>query len=455
MILRSEVVVGVKCDWMRRGLVLTAILFAGSVAGPVWGHPGHSGNDLALRINIDAEAVTYDIYAFGGLLPSIVPAMGSQVIEFSRMTNTFLFKDPEQLAEVKQTAADYFDMMCPVWIDGVKVRPVVEALTLLRSAQPMAAADPYAFPPDLNITLRYPCMGLPKQVRMRWRLFIQDTTRLMLGEDPALPLFADLETETERRPLKFTAAEPENVWHQPTVKPGTAPLPPVQQVAVADPRPAIVGGVGVAAVVTLIAMGVLGFSRKVWVGTLVVEGIGVTAVALLFYVGPLQRVAAPTVALPDDQEAETIFTTLHRNIYRAFDYKSEGDVYDALAQTVTGDLLESIYAEVFQSLVMEEEGGAVAQVSEVTPLAVAVLDRGVVEGGEVATFKVQARWRVLGVVTHFNHSHQRLNEYEAVYAVTQRGEQWKIAGVELLSSERLPPGTEGPMAETPAAEAAS
>jgi hypothetical protein len=440
---------------MRRALVLAAVLLAGGVAGPAWGHPGHSGNDLALRISIDDEAVRYDIYAFGGLLPSIVPAMGSQVIEFSRMTNTFLFKDPEQLAEVKQTAADYFDMMCPLWIDGVKVQPVVAELTLLRSAQPMAAADPYAFPPDLNIVLTYPTKGLPKQVRMRWRLFIQDTTRLMLGEDPALPLFADLETETERRPLKFTAAEPENVWHQPTVKPGTAPLPPVEQVAVADPRPVIVGGVGVAAVVTLIAMGVLGFSRKVWVGTLVVEGVGVAAVALLFYVGPLQRVAAPRVALPDDTEAETIFATLHRNIYRAFDYKSEEDVYDALAQTVTGDLLESIYAEVFQSLVMEEEGGAVAQVSEVTPLEVAVLDRGVVEGGSVATFKVQARWRVLGVVTHFNHSHQRLNEYEAVYAVTQRGDQWKIAGVEMLSSERLPPGAEAPGAESPAAEMAS
>ena len=54
--------------------------------------------------------------------------------------------------------------------------------------------------------------------------------------------------------------------------------------------------------------------------------------------------------IPQESEAITIFETLHQNIYRAFDYTSQSDIYDALAQSVDGPLLDRMYTDIYQSL---------------------------------------------------------------------------------------------------------
>jgi hypothetical protein len=77
------------------------------------------------------------------------------------------------------------------------------------------------------------------------------------------------------------------------------------------------------------------------------------------------RVPAPfgnKAELPDAAQARAVFEPLHANIYRAFDYSKEGDIYDALARSVEGEYLEQLYRQVYESLVMRDEGGAMSRV---------------------------------------------------------------------------------------------
>src|ERR1039458_3758910 len=77
---------------------------------------------------------------------------------------------------------------------------------------------------------------------------------------------------------------------------------------------------------------------------------------------PLPAVAAISTS---EKSREAVAESLLRNVYRAFDYHSESDIYDALARSVQGDLLADLYLKIKQGLIMQEQGGAVAHVQEV------------------------------------------------------------------------------------------
>jgi hypothetical protein len=97
---------------------------------------------------------------------------------------------------------------------------------------------------------------------------------------------------------------------------------------------------------------------------------GVPGMLILLVIGglcwPIARITvrSPFVAVPNfsDDEAKALTSSLLRNIYQAFEYRTESDVYDALAQSVDGKLLETLYLQLQQGLKMQEQGGAVARV---------------------------------------------------------------------------------------------
>ena len=60
---------------------------------------------------------------------------------------------------------------------------------------------------------------------------------------------------------------------------------------------------------------------------------------------------------------------LGRRDPRHVDYRREEDVYDALAASVTGQLLAELYVQVRRGLQMQEEGGAVARINAVEIVA--------------------------------------------------------------------------------------
>jgi hypothetical protein len=96
--------------------------------------------------------------------------------------------------------------------------------------------------------------------------------------------------------------------------------------------------------------------------------------------------------LPTEEEALEVFAPLHANVYRAFDFTEEGDVYDALALCVEGPLLERLYEEIYRSLAQEEAGGAVGRVQGLTPLEAHVVERELLDG--LPQYGVEARWQL-------------------------------------------------------------
>jgi hypothetical protein len=128
-----------------------------------------------------------------------------------------------------------------------------------------------------------------------------------------------------------------------------------------------------------------------------------------------------------------------KNVYRAFAYRGESDVYDALAMSVDGELLAELYLQIRESLEMREQGDAVSRVQDVTmedsefmPLD-AENDAPSAEPG----FTVDCAWTVRGTVEHWGHIHARTNRYAARFEVRARRGAWRITGMDLRKQERV------------------
>ena len=67
----------------------------------------------------------------------------------------------------------------------------------------------------------------------------------------------------------------------------------------------------------------------------------------------------------DDERASGLIAGLLKNVYRAFDFRNEEDVYDKLALSVSGDLLTDIYLQHRKSMAVQQAGGAQAKIKEV------------------------------------------------------------------------------------------
>jgi hypothetical protein len=127
---------------------------------------------------------------------------------------------------------------------------------------------------------------------------------------------------------------------------------------------------------------------------------------------------------------------LLRNIYRAFDYRSEDEVYDALADSATGPLLNKIYLLIQKGLVIQEQGGAVSHVNAVRMIDNQVKRSWFAPDGS-ARLTIACRWQVTGSVEHWGHIHTRENEYEALLTLSAATGHWKLIQYDLLDEKRL------------------
>jgi hypothetical protein len=135
-------------------------------------------------------------------------------------------------------------------------------------------------------------------------------------------------------------------------------------------------------------------------------------------------------SLSDERAADVVEGVLH-NIYRAFDYREEEQVYDTLGRSVDGDLLEEIYLETRRGLELENQGGARARVKQIELTEIAA------RGGEGGSFVARATWNVFGAVGHWGHIHARSNRYEADLEFSPIDGVWKLSSLEILDEQRL------------------
>ena len=136
-----------------------------------------------------------------------------------------------------------------------------------------------------------------------------------------------------------------------------------------------------------------------------------------------------------EEDSKAIVLSLLKNVYRAFDFREEEDVYDKLAISVSGDLLTDVYLQSRKSMIIEQAGGAQAKVKQVDVLETEVKKSSKQKGA----LDIRTKWTAIGSVGHWGHIHTRQNVYDAIMTLAVVDGSWKITGIELLEEKRVDP----------------
>lgn len=331
----------------------------------------------------------------------------------------------------------------PLTIDGVVVDPTLTDFTVSDPDPALLPLFPRAGMRGLrkiHFVLRYTVKSPPASVGVVWAEYPPDVL-VDENDPPPLVIKAEMVAQGLRSIVEFTHDEPEFIWHRPGEDAPDRFLPvPRQPTPTAATQlailPIIMAVVWLAAMVVVPRM-VRGTSRAVVLTVVTVGAFGVGVAGSRVW--EVEVGGGSTTPLPTDAEARSAFVPLHANIYRAFDFASEADIYDALARSVDGALLDRLYNEVYHSLIMQDEGGAVSRVDAVRQVTLEIEQIGMYPGdaSEVAGFQARYRWQVDGSVYHWGHSHERTNEYEAVYTVVARDGEWRIADNQVIEQLRI------------------
>ena len=323
-------------------------------------------------------------------------------------------------AELKRKVGEFLREHQPVLIDGEIIEPELARINFLeRTLKTSRVIDP---PVDLNIDsailgiiFAYPTVEpLPQTVTMEWDLF-NDRIQLVpvSAVDQAGPLPSFLDPE-------YPLLEWQNFLKNPE-------LP-----TLLDLQPPPSDAQRLASYLQWLMLALSVFLIWQWVATRnrtdnwrpgMTAASAVLLTALSFWIGSATR-------LSDEASAELVGGLLH-NIYRAFDFRDESQIYDVLDQSVSGELLTDIYLETRRGLELANQGGARAKVKDIELLD---LDARMASDGAV---EADVTWRVAGSVGHWGHIHKRQNQYEATLVITPVDGSWKLTSLDLVSEERI------------------
>jgi len=337
----------------------------------------------------------------------------------------------DELEPLKQRIGEFLLSKNPVTVDGKALRPILDRTNYVKVG--LSGIQILEVPERLELSsaivgviLSYITDGMPKQVEVDWELFTEQIQRVpATATDPAGPL--------------STFLEPDANVHGWTNFLKNYQMPTVQQIDVSE----TVGELRIPALSLGLLLGVLGVVIwAVWRARrhlplrlpLVLGALLLAAGAAAYPVAQITLTRPAMIAGElDDERAAELLQTLLKNVYRAFDFRNEEDVYDKLALSVSGDLLTDIYLQHRKSMVVQKAGGAQAKIKEVE-VEQASAER---VDGDGLTYALHGQWTALGTVGHWGHLHQRKNRYEAVITVAAQDGIWKIVGLELRDEQRI------------------
>jgi hypothetical protein len=395
---------------------------------------GHSSDDpIALEVLVGQAALHVRVH----LLPEMLNAVG-EVSWRGEGAPSVLEQEALRAALFKSFGAG-----TRIEVDGLRVVPIPRTLTLRVPGRPEEVrAHPVAegvlIEPGERVEAQlvaYVPLTAPAgavAIELGWErayAALQASAEKSGAPLPA-PVLGQLYAGIRGTELRFTREQPRAAWRRPEAGEALSfEVPPLENQAPRLPLGSLVlGGVALGALI-------LGLRRRAqrarWVLT--------AAVAFVVAVGA-SRIRALSVPLPwgatsalSAEQQRAVFLALHRNVYRAFDQPTESAIYDTLAQSAAGSLLDDLYRDVYQSLVQREEGGAIGTAEAVE---VDRLDLLGPEGDQ--GFGVRCAWRVRGKVAHWGHTHERENAYQARYVVRNLPEGVRIVEVEIERQDRLP-----------------
>ncbi|MBF0502710.1 MAG: SEL1-like repeat protein [Candidatus Riflebacteria bacterium] len=384
--------------------------------------------DMMLNVDIRDHEVTCSLQSF---LPIFADEFGTEIA-----TPTVARRSASR--ELEQRVKDIFYEKAFFKIDGIAVKPLVRSFGFTYL--------PNFAKPDLpgfwigKCDLAFITNAPPHQVAMKMSFHEPTPSDLVsTRNDKAIQAALNLSAEGQTRPFQLSWQEPEYVWH--SLKNVSKPV--IVKSREENGHLHVPTGFAVAIFFGALTI-VLRWNRRLegrWLWLSLSTGI---ILSFLTAISPLSsielpspfRAPSPTVSAT---EAVEIFSSLHRNVYRAFDYPNESDIYDTLAASVDGKLLNWIYNEIYESLILRNEGGAVCQIQSVLIQAADLLENDVKLVD--AAFRIRCSWRVRGVVKHWGHVHVRDNRYEGIFSIAPRDGAWKIVDVEILDQQQDAPAT--------------
>ena len=338
------------------------------------------------------------------------------------VSGEYLLSDAD-LARIRSAAAALFATRNPIAVDGARLAMgVIDVI-------PPTDFIPGRNIPNIRVRLRAGVEREPRTVTLRWETFEQTDW----FEKPAVPVMIRYRGDVEQAVL--TPHEPEHIWHTRVVQ-----RRPLRLVAVtaAPPTTARLPVLSLLAVALGVALAV-GARRRRWPATAWGTGLAAT-LALAVVVRDVGTVRLPWggIEVPSGEAAYAIFQRLHGNVYQAFEGRTPEEVYDLLAVSVAPTIIDDLYGDVYESLVLRNQGGAVCHVERIDVFEHAV--KPLAAGPDAPRFLVELGWRVHGLVSHWGHEHRRINKYRADYTVEHDGRAWRIAKVQVREQERVDDG---------------
>lgn len=339
----------------------------------------------------------------------------------------------DELEPLKQRIGEFMLGRNPVLVDGEALKPILDRTNYVKVA--LTGIQLMEKPERLEINtaivgliITYLTDGMPQEVTVDWELFTDQVEQIpATATDPAGPL-----------PTFLT---PDDNIHKWTNYLKNYQLPTVQTVAVA-------GSLGeisipwVSAICALLALPLL-----LWIMHCKRHGrpirLPMTSLLVLVIAGavayPLARVSMvrPAAIAPELQpaQAKELLQVLLKNVYRAFDFRDEGDVYDKLAFSVSGNLLTDIYLQNRRSFSIQRAGGAQAKIQSVE-IQDAIAER---LDDQPLAYAIKGNWTAQGTVGHWGHVHTRRNRYNAIVTVEAINGAWKITDLDVLEEQRVDP----------------
>lgn len=347
------------------------------------------------------------------------------LMELDRADSAFLSVEEQSNAAKKIRA--FFSVGNPVTIDGVRVKPIFDrvdfyGLDFRDFAQQPEARKVSMASGRVGVIMVYPAKTPPQSVTVEWTKF----SAMIRSIDAVVFAYKDVLA------AKFSKFLENNIYRWEASD--ATPLPKITDVNLEDPRyfapPATIGLPTITLICLLVALGLIPCSlasRKWLAVACIFAGVGFMTTQMAVVQLPAPFEAAGTIRV-SDETAGRIFDQLHTNLFRAFDYSQEEDVYDALAVSVHGPLLRKLYLQINNSLRIEEEGGAVAHIEEIQRLSGGRDREPFVENG----FRYRSKWNIVGTIEHWGHIHQRTNQYDAEFDVRIVDGDWKLTSMEIL-----------------------
>ena len=428
---------------------LTDIVFA-SLAALIWvlgpnvapsqaleAHP-MDGPHADLRLSIDGQGVTFQIglnLAFIDEAVSVPREALEQIVEL-------------ELQALEEALRAHVANDIPVRIDGETIEPVIQRYDFFSEPEPWMIG---AFPTYGNRALMRAAMVVrydspdPQIVEVTWPTYPRDRVAAamegMTGPDGGAPFMVFeclLQTSDGLVEIvNFSDVKPTIEWYADESGDSRYEFVP----AVPSPsEPVMLSLLGLALLLTGLPAAVI-LSRKngALPGAVALAGAiagGVAGAIVL----PMARVGVPgtggALVLPSNEGVAAIFEPLHGNLYKAFDYGSEEEIYDALERSVSGPLLRDLYTQVYNSLVQAEQGGMLGIITGVDPMDLSVQSIAVGEDGR-ARIDVLHRWQFEGTVYHWGHRPTRVHAYQAPYTLAGLNEGWRIVDQQMRQQRRL------------------